>query len=196
LLALAEVETAAGIISEAFIDDPLCAYMLPFRRTRRKTLHKFFRAYGEINLKNQRGYGAGEPLQGVAFWIAPGQADLSVSLRSLSIFIPLLFTCYPIGYLRAKPALQAQEALHQKYASQPHFYLDNIGVLYASRGQGLASKLIRPFLELADSQKVPVYTDTYTASNVALYEHFGFQCAEACPIAGTGLTLWALLRPA
>jgi hypothetical protein len=34
-----------------------------------------------------------------------------------------------------------------------------------------------------------------TRSNVALYEHFGFQCMEESAIAGAGLTAWALRRP-
>jgi hypothetical protein len=55
--------------------------------------------------------------------------------------------------------------------------------------------LIRPFLEMADSQKTLAYTDTVTRSNVALYEHFGFQCVEESAVSGTGLTVWALRRP-
>ncbi len=86
--------------------------------------------------------------------------------------------------------------MHKKYASEPHFYLDNLGVLPSTRGQGLSSRLIRPFLEMADIQKVIAYTDTVTRSNVALYEHFGFECVEEAPIAGTGITVWALLRRA
>lgn len=39
-----------------------------------------------------------------------------------------------------------------------------------------------PFLEMADLQNVIAYTDTVTASNVSLYEHFGFQCVEASPV--------------
>jgi len=49
---------------------------------------------------------------------------------------------------------------------------------------------------MADIQKVIAYTDTVTRSNVALYEHFGFECVEEAPIAGTGITVWALLRRA
>jgi hypothetical protein len=55
--------------------------------------------------------------------------------------------------------------------------------------------LIRPFLEKADAEKVSVYTDTVTRSNVSQYEHFGFQCIEECAIDGTGISVWALLRP-
>jgi ribosomal protein S18 acetylase RimI-like enzyme len=196
LLTLPDVEPAARVISQAFMEDPLSVFMLPFRSTRAKTLYTFFRAYGEVNIKNQRGYGVGEPLQGVAYWKFPDQADLSISVKSLSILLPLLFSLYPLGYLKARAILKQIDALHQKYADAQHFYLDNIGVLPAARGQGMSSRLIRPFLEKADAAKVIVYTDTVTRSNVGLYEHFGFECVEECPIAGTGITVWALRRPA
>src|SRR5215211_4545294 len=195
LLTLSDVGQAADVISQAFIDDPLCTFMLPFRGARVKTLYKFFRAYGEVNIKNNRGYGSGEPLQGVAYWNFPNQDDLSISIKSLTIFLPLLFTIYPVGYFRAKKIIQQTDELHKKYASEPHFYLDNIGVLPTARGKGMSSKLIRPALEMADSQKVIAYTDTVTRSNVALYEHFGFQCVAESPISGTNITVWALRRP-
>lgn len=196
LLTLADVEQAAHVISQAFVDDPLCAFMLPFRRSRVKTLYKFFRAYSELNIKNQRGYGVGNPLKGVAFWNSPHQADLSISVRDLSRFFPLLFTLYPIGLFRARPILRQTDALHQQYAPEPHYYLDNLAVLAAERGKGFSSRLIRPILEKADAEKVVVYTDTVTRSNVALYEHFGFECMQECPVARTGVTVWALRRPA
>ena len=196
LLTPADIEPAAQVIAQAFTDDPLCTFMLPSSKSRLSALLKFFRLYGELNIKNQRGFGAGEPLQGVAYWKTPSQAELSVSVRSLAGFLPLLFSAYPRGYLRAKMILQQIDALHEQYACEPHYYLDNIGVSSASRGQGLASRLIRPFLALADAEQVIAYTDTVTRANVALYEHFGFQCVEERPVPDTGITVWALRRPA
>ena len=102
---------------------------------------------------------------------------------------------YPIGLVRARPVLSKIDSLHEKHADGPHFYLDNLGVLPAARGKGVASILIRPFLEMADTQRTIVYTDTVTHSNVAFYEHFGFQCVEQSPVSGTGLTVFALRRP-
>ena len=196
LLVSSEIEQAAEVISQAFVDDPLCAFMLPFKRTREKTLRKFFRAYGTVNIQHQRGYGVGEPLNGVAFWLEPKKPDLSISVKSLGLFIPLLFTFYPIGFFRATTILKQIDLLHQKYAGEPHYYLDNIGVLPSERGKGISSRLIRPFLEKADEGKLTVYTDTVTKTNVALYEHFGFHCMDECAVDGTGITIWALLRPA
>lgn len=194
LLKPADIERAADVISQAFMEDPLCTFMLPNQKTRYRTLLKFFRLYGELNIKNGCGYGAGEPLQGVAYWLSPDQDDLSISLKSSGKLLTLLFSGYTTGYLRARQVVKQTDQLHQKYAAERHYYLDNIGVLASARGQGHASRLIRPFLAQADEQGVITYTDTVTRSNVALYEHFGFECVEEAPIAGTGITAWALLR--
>jgi ribosomal protein S18 acetylase RimI-like enzyme len=194
LLTLSDAENAADVIAQAFVDDPLCAFMLPFRPTRVKTLYKFFRAYGAVNIKNQRGYGSGASLQGVAYWQTPTQANISLSVKGLGVFLPLLFTFYPLGYFRAKSVFRTIDALHQKYAREPHFYLDNIGVLPQARGRGISSKLIRPLLAQADSQNAIAYTDTVTKANVSLYQHFGFEVMEQAPISGTDITVWALRR--
>jgi GNAT superfamily N-acetyltransferase len=193
-LTLSDVDEAAWVIAQSFVDDPLTCFMLPFKRTRVRTLFKFFRVYSEISVKNGRGFGVGEPLQGVAFWKFPNQDSLSISLKSLGKFLPILFTMYPIGYFRAKAIIDRIDALHAQYASEPHFYLDNLGVLPSARGKGLSSKLIRPFLQMADEQKVVAYTDTVTQTNVPFYEHFGFQCVEESPVNGTGITVYALRR--
>jgi len=195
MLEINEVEQAADVIARAFINDPLIQFMVPIKATRLSTLKKFFRAFGQISIKNKHGFGVGEPLQGVAYWKFPDQANDSISVKSLGIFLPLLLTFYPIGLFRARKIVQKIDELHVKYADQPHFYLDNLGVLPSAQGQGLASKLIRPFLDLADEQKVVSYTDTVTKKNVPFYEHFGFECVEEAEIPATGITVWALRRP-
>ena len=196
VLSLSDVDAAALVVSQAFVDDPLTSFMFPTKSTRVKTLHTFSRIYGEINIRAGRGYGVGEPVRGVAFWKFPTQEDLSISVKSLGKFLPLLFSMYPIGYWRARAILSRIETLHKKHAAEPHFYLDNLAVLPSARGEGLASKLIRPIPEMADVQKFVAYTDTVTESNVPLYEHFGFQCVEASPVNGTGITVYALKKTA
>ncbi len=195
-LTLSDVEQTAQVIAQSFAEDPLTSFMLPIKATRVKTLLKFFRVYAEINIKAGRGFGVGEPLQGVAFWKFPSQESMSISVKSLGKLLPLLFTMYPIGYFRARKVIDQIDALHAKHALEPHFYLDNLGVLAAARGQGLSSKLIRPFMQKADEQKVVAYTDTVTKTNVPLYEHFGFQCVEESFIKETGITVYAMKRTA
>jgi ribosomal protein S18 acetylase RimI-like enzyme len=194
LLTHSDIERAADIMSQAFVDDPLYKFMLPFTKTRLRTLRKFFRVYGKVYINNQRGYGTGDPLEGVAFWTLPAQPAVVIRLRSPSILLPLLFTPFPIGYLRARPIRRKFFELQKLYDTEPHYYLNYIGVLSSSRGKGIASKLIRPFLEKADSENIPVYLDTSNRSNLALYHHFGFHCMEETTVANTGIIIWAMRR--
>ena len=195
LLTVADVETAADVIAQAFMNDPLTSFILPVKSSRFNTLKTFFRVYGEINILNGRGYGAGEPLQGVAYWQLPGQESLSISIRAVGRLLPLIFSAYPFGLFRARPIFRITDQMHQQHAPGAHYHLDNLGVLPSSQGLGWSSELIRPILEQADAQKVIVYTDTASRANVGFYKHFGFECVQEAPVAGTGVTIFALRRP-
>jgi ribosomal protein S18 acetylase RimI-like enzyme len=192
----ADVQAAAQVMSQAYMEDPLCAFMLPHKNSRAQTLLKFFLIINEFAVKSKRVYGVGDPLQGVAYWEYPGQEDLSINIKSLGKLLPLLFSRYLYGYFRARPITAQIDALRKAHANTPHYYLDNLGVAPAARGQGLASKLLRPMLDKADAEKALVYTDTVTQSNVGLYEHFGFVVVEERTVPNTGITIWALHRPA
>jgi hypothetical protein len=194
-LRLADVRRATQVIAQAFVNDPLFAYILPLRRTRIRTLQKSFRAYGTINIQNRRGFGVGEPLVGIAFWLEPEIPDVSIYVKSTVLFIPLRLTLYPIGYFWVKGIIKQTDLLHQKYARKPHYYLDNIAVLPGEQGKSISSRLIRPFLDKADENKLSVYTDTVTWKNVSLYEHFGCKCMEECAVKNTGITMGSLIRP-
>ena len=194
-LTLSDLEPMAQVLARAFSEDPLVSFILPNAKTRVKTIAKFFRAMGRLNIRAGSAFGIGEPLQGVAVWSFPNKPEASVTPKDIVTFLPVLFSPYAIGVRRARAILSQIDANHKKHASEPHFYLDNLGVLASARGQGLSSKLIRPFLETADSQKVIAYTDTVTKSNVPLYQHFGFELVEENLIAGTGITTYELHRP-
>lgn len=194
LLEQAEARQAADVLSQALVEDPLYAFLVPPRQLRLPTIAAFFQAYTELNTRNRRGYGSGEPLEGVAFWKLPGQARRSIDGEYLRAFLPLVFSLYPLVFLRLRRISWKLQQLRQKYAPEPHLYLDYIGVLPAARDHGVASHLLRPMLQQADSAGVPVYTDTNERTNVPIYEHFGFRCMEECRVKATGVTIWALRR--
>jgi len=194
-LSMQDIHLAVEVMVRAFEDDPLCVFMLPNKKTRLKTLKKFFYLYGELNITNHNGYGVGEPLTAAAFWLPPAETGVSIGVRTLFKFIPLILSPYLPGYIKARKIMKQIDRLHLKYAPEPHYYLDNLGVLPSEWRKGLASQLIRPILNRAINEKVAVYTDTVTRKNVALYEHFGFKLMEECTIGGSEITVWALLKP-
>jgi hypothetical protein len=54
-----DARRAAYVLAESFVNDPLCAYMLPLKITRTKTLRRFFLPYARINILQGFGFGVG-----------------------------------------------------------------------------------------------------------------------------------------
>ena len=190
-----DLDRAAGVLASAFHDDPLWQFLIPETGRREQTLDAFFRAVLTFSFTNQSVYGAGEPLAAVAVWGFPGQAKAKVASQVLVRFLKLAAGPFLFSAFRARGVFSRFERMQKKYAPDPHYYLQTVGVAPQAQGQQLASRLIRPFLEQADAQGMGAYTETVTPANVTLYEHYGFRVVEECPVTGTGLTCWGFYRP-
>lgn len=197
LLTTADIEGTTDIMARAFCSDPAWSYVVPQAGQRQATLTRLFRRFVTLYIRNQQVYGVGDPLQGIAIWSVPNQRQVSpLGLLSFDLF-KLLLT--PGMWAVSKRSLQigrATEALRKHHVNQPHYYLEALAVAPGAQGQGLASKLVRPFLARADAQGLSVYLDTFNKANVPIYEHYGFVRREQRDLPDLGLQLWLLQRPA
>lgn len=64
--------------------------------------------------------------------------------------------------------------------SQPHFYINMLGVHPRSQGIGIGSKLLEHIHNLSDqhSKSCGVALDTQTEANVAYYQNLGYQVSS------------------
>ena len=193
LLAMAESSAAAETLALAFLHDPLWQFIYPNERQRQQMLAVFFRAVVHLAIRQQRAFGVGSPLAGVAVWEIAGQKPAS-SLLDFVPFLRLVFSSFALAGWRVRRVFTGFEQMRQAYAPAAHYYLQNIGVRPTAQGQGLASQLIRPFLAEADARGLASYTETVTPENVSLYEHYGFRVVEQCRLPGLPLTLWGFYR--
>lgn len=196
LLSLADLEQAIEVQATAFQNDPLWQYLVPDTEKRTKLLFKFFRVLISSGILAGQAYGVGEPLEGFAVWSIPNQKGLSLIGFIKAGFLKLLFSPFILLFFKAFKVFAKFETMQKKYALEPHYYLNTISVKPSAQGKGIASKLIKPFLEMADNEKVGVYTETVTPENVSLYEYYGFKCVEQYRVPKTNLSVWAFYRPA
>lgn len=82
-----------------------------------------------------------------------------------------------------------------------HIYLLSVGVRRDSHGQGVGGKLFRALFDAADALQVPVYLETESKENEALYHHYGFDTIETPVLSVKGdtsedaqLKMWLMLR--
>jgi ribosomal protein S18 acetylase RimI-like enzyme len=194
LLSRAQLPDAVITMSTAFADDPLWLYLYPERQQRQRALEGFFRSVLALSINQGKTYGFGISPAGVAVWDFPGQPRVSLSPAAFAPFFRLALSPFALAAFRVRRVFAQFERMRRTYAPEPHFYLQTIGIRPDSQGQGLASRLIRPFLAEADGRGLPCYTETVTPENVSLYQHYGFQVAEQCRLPGLHLTLWGFYR--
>lgn len=193
-LSLADLDRATEVLSLAFLEDPLWLYLLPDEKARRQWIPRFFRAYLSMAIRSGQAQGVSDPLAGVALWRWPGQEWIGVISLLRSGLLRLAASPLLLSSLRALRVLFGSEAMHRRYAPEPHLYLMFLGVHPDWQGQGLASRLVRPCLAEADTRGLAAYTETMTPGNVGLYAHYGFRVVGKYRVPRAALTVWGLKR--
>jgi GNAT superfamily N-acetyltransferase len=146
-----------------------------------------------IKIRHGEVYATSPAFEGVAAWLRPGllypsalqiitaaPIDLAIFLRS--------------GGKKVVAQYRFQEGMQKRNAPMPHWHLGPIAVVPDRQGQGFASRLMRPMLERADAEGMPVYLDANQDVHISLYEHFGFRVLERRDMPGGGFWNASMLR--
>lgn len=74
------------------------------------------------------------------------------------------------------------------------WYLYNLVVHPKSQGQHMVGKLLWPMLNYCAEYGAPVYLETHSEKNVAMYRHFGFNVVSDECLTGTEMTHWGMMQ--
>lgn len=86
------------------------------------------------------------------------------------------------------------KSVKSRFVTPETWYCMCFVVLPDMQGQGLGSSLIKPVLEVLDSQNIPLYLETHKVVNTKIYEHLGFDMVDVSAIPGKDITQYAMLR--
>ncbi|WP_017585301.1 GNAT family N-acetyltransferase [Nocardiopsis ganjiahuensis] len=195
-----DVPGVARVLSRSLHDDPLFRWLFPDDELRMAQVRRFFAltaGFGYVPAGDTRvtdvaeTTGAAPVTRAAALWAQPTSNPEGplVSLRTWPHWGAL------IG--RARLAAFVRIFAEWKMASpqEPHLYLAALGVDPSAAGTGVAGGLLTAGLDDADSQGLPVFTQTLNDKSVGFYERFGFRCVHEVPHEGVG-TSYFLLRSA
>jgi GNAT superfamily N-acetyltransferase len=187
---LADAPRLAQALASAFQDDPVIAWSFPDEQRRRRVLPAFM----EFRLRNlafphdevwMTGDGAA-----AAVWLPPpGRWQLS-RLQRVRLLPPL------VRFLgrRTASVLAGLERMEERHPQDPpHWYLFILGTEQAAQGQGLASALLAQVLVRVDADGMPVYLESSSERNLALYGRHGFEITSEVAIPG-GPRIWPMWR--
>lgn len=189
----AEIDAAAGVLADAFRDNPLNVGVIDTRdgaRRRRANWHGM-RALLPVACRH-----------GVTL-AARTRAGVAGAL------IATLPHAYPLPppslWLRVRCAIgqgarvarrwrEVFEALDALHPCEPHAYLGTLGVDPGLQGRGLGWALLECWLGEVDRDPVPAYLETDRPENVAFYARAGFEVEGETEIFGA--RIWLMRRPA
>ena len=183
---------AVAALAAAFADYPLLAALCPDATRRPLATEAFCRFLFRMSVRCDAAFGTADRAAVACAWPPgsewPSQWD-GFRAGGLGLFWRLgwrggrLLTCYEGEF----------DAGRAKHVPGPHWYVQLLGVRPESQGQGLSRAVLRPVFEAADRDRVPVYLETATEPNVAIYQKLGFALRGHRELTG-GLPNWELVR--
>lgn len=187
-----EIDALAQTLSHAFHDDPLTNWILPSGRAHRASSLRYHRLLlGQLSNDLELTYTIPE-LDGVAVWLPPGKQQLSPR-RQAELVPRFTLAIGPLRIPRGLRLIAHMDALHARFAPEPHYTLSVLGVVPERQGRGLGAALLAPMLARIDDERLGVYLETAKAENVAFYEKHGFVLREATKHREFP-TLWSMTR--
>jgi ribosomal protein S18 acetylase RimI-like enzyme len=185
----ADVPALGKMLARAFWDDPVACWACKPERLRPAMLERFHSARLRQLLAHEAVWTT-DALSSAALWASPGNAhttprqDLELMAGELR---PRLVWRLP---LVASGLLRVQRA-HPH--DPPHWYLAVLGTDPSEQGQGLGSAMLRPVLELCDSDGVAAYLESSKERNIDFYARHGFRVTGELRLP-RGPSVWPMWR--
>lgn len=191
-----DIHDIATALSQAFINDPLITSFFPQASPACALSYYTFRFLvshtidnGKVTLAHIK-----DDIEGAALWLPSERTERSFVDEIRYGGIAMLKHQGLPSILRQMRASKQMSTKHHELLSIPHYYLSILGLRPQAQGQGLATQLITPMLERADSEGKPCYLDTHNEVNLNLYRRYGFEVADQDLMKYSEVKHWMMIR--
>jgi len=187
-----DVPAIRKVLGEAFAPDPLFQWLFPDEATRLDAAAAWLGLFVERYVsRNPIHVIAGDRVEAVAVWQAPGETALPVAVGPPSIG-GLLGAL--LGSDRTAELGDALRAIGSVRPTRRHSYLQFLAVSPEHQGHGMGRRVIMPGMAAADAEGVGVHLETTNPKNLAFYASLGFEVSHEIRLEPGGPELWAMWK--
>ncbi|KAA0919238.1 GNAT family N-acetyltransferase [Dietzia sp. ANT_WB102] len=174
----ADAPAIAGILSEAFRDDPAWSVSLTRQENKVATLAAHYgrrvRRHPEwVDVAVDDGR-----IVGAILWEPPASPGvLDTARRAVTAAARQVLGRLPGGH-----GIRHTQQIEAYRPDEPHWYLRDIGTGPDARGKGVGSALLEHRLRIVDRSPTPLtFLESTTPGSRRLYERFGFEAVGSVP---------------
>lgn len=190
----ADVERVVPALCRAFAEDPLFGWIEPRAAERAAFVETFFRALAWRSHLFAEALRTAPGIVGASLWKGPELGALSADQLARCGLDRVDEALSPEARARFG-AMDAVEELLERHIPRPRWYLGVLAVSPSHQAQGWGARLMRPVLDRADAEGLPVSLETLREENVTYYRRHGFDVAATLTLPGGGPTCWVMRRP-
>lgn len=187
-----DLELAAFLARNAYIEEKLAEYFFPDPKTRSQKLFDLF--YFRLNTQRQFCLTTSPKIVGLTIWEPPDSHHQLITSKEFFLGIPLL---YKIGYQSLKRILNFTfyiTTLRKSLMKEPHWYFDFVAVDPNFRRCQIGSSLIEYYLKRVNIKNLPIYLEVQNTNYIGLYESLGFQIVHQSKIPEIEIMSYCMVR--
>ena len=189
-----QIKPASEMLARAFDDDPFFRRLVPDPEKRQAKAAHLFAFTLKLGIRYGEAYTTSPNLEGIAVWMRPETANITLWRAIRCGVIPLIFR---VGFRLLKKMNSADayaERARKRLTPKRYWYLALLGVNPDHQGNGHASALMKPMLNRIDDEGLPIYLETEGEKNVSMYQHFGFKALEHIHVTEHDIDFDAMFR--
>jgi GNAT superfamily N-acetyltransferase len=180
----ADVTRLATVLARSFLDDPVTCWAYDREATRFQRSERFFELRLRTLIKQEVSYTTLDR-EGAALWALPGKWMVPLG-ETLKLMVG-------VGPRRLPLVGRGLAMVERRHPKERHFYLAVLGTDPDHQGRGIGSALLRPVLDICDSDRIPAYLETGKERNLAFYGRHGFEVTERLELP-KGPPIWLMWR--
>lgn len=189
--AASDSQRIVSVLARAFDQDPSIDWTIRADARRAEGIELFFDVVlHRMTLPFNEVWTTAGDVEGAALWTPPGKWKLGLVEQAL--MAPQMLRAF--GWRRLGRVLDSMNVVQKHHPTEPHYYLQSIGVAPERQGQGLGKALMQPVLERCDQEQVPAFLETAQERNLPLYRSRGFVEISRAPLSGGGPMMFFMWR--
>ncbi len=189
-----DYKKCSQLFATSYMDDPMMKYIFKTEKLKYIKLRRFFDVVCRSAIDMGFLYATSDKYEGAIGWLTHNEEGIKTKDFVKNGAIKLIFTLGPLFLIRLLKYEDMANHHRNESITGRHLYLMILAVDEKLRGQGYASKLVRPYLDYMDKEKINCYLETHKQSNVDLYVRYGFNLVHTFVLPHSSFNHFSMVR--